>query len=71
MAHVSTSVPVKASPFSGFFEGFFSCLVHIAEANARVAQIENLQRMTDEQLAAKGLKRSDIARHVFRDILYI
>lgn len=41
----------------------------LAKANSRIAKIEALSAMTDEQLAAKGLRREDIARYVFRDYM--
>lgn len=40
-------------------------------ANARIEKVTRLQNKSDEELAELGLKREDIARHVFRDILYI
>ena len=33
--------------------------------------IDESQSMSDEQLAKRGLKREDIARHVFRDLFYM
>ncbi|WP_071672417.1 hypothetical protein [Nioella nitratireducens] len=41
------------------------------EARSRAGEISRLQSMSDAELARMGLKRDDIARHVFRDILYI
>lgn len=46
---------------------FFS----IAEANRRMHQVEVLQSKSDKELAALGLRREDIARHVFFDTLYM
>ncbi|NIZ61506.1 DUF1127 domain-containing protein [Sedimentitalea sp. CY04] len=43
----------------------FTGLVNVAEANPRYLEVQKLQAMTDEQLAAKGLKRDDIVMHVF------
>ena len=37
----------------------------------RLAEVERLQAMSDEDLAKRGLKRADIVRHVFHDLLYI
>ena len=59
--------------------GFLSSLIdgltrgfgQIAEANWRVREIERLNAMSDDALAAKGLKREDIARHVFRDVAWM
>ncbi|WP_420863123.1 DUF1127 domain-containing protein [Algirhabdus cladophorae] len=46
----------------------FSAFNVAVEANGRMARVEALQALSDEQLAAKGLRREDIARHVFSDI---
>jgi len=43
----------------------FTGLVNVAEANSRYHEVQNLQAMSDEQLAKKGLKRDDIVMHVF------
>lgn len=54
---------ILATPFSAF--GRF--LVFAAENSTRMQTIERLNAMTDEQLAAKGLTRETIVRHVFAD----
>ena len=38
---------------------------------ARMVQLQQLQSKSDEELAAMGLKRDELARHVFRDIIYL
>jgi len=48
-----------------------NALVAIGEAHPRLRRVEALQRLSDEQLAARGLKREDIVRHVFRDVFYL
>ncbi|MGP6087191.1 DUF1127 domain-containing protein [Antarctobacter jejuensis] len=53
--------------FTSIFEG----LVRIAEANSRIKEVERLNAMSDAELDARGLKRTDIVRHVFRDAMYI
>jgi uncharacterized protein YjiS (DUF1127 family) len=40
-------------------------------AQSRADQVQRLNGMTDAELARIGLRREDIARYVFRDILYI
>ncbi|WP_137702993.1 hypothetical protein [Marimonas lutisalis] len=40
------------------------------EACSRRDQIAALEAKSDEELAAMGIKRDDIARHVFRDLFY-
>jgi hypothetical protein len=36
---------------------------------ARMLEFQRLDAMTDAQLQEKGLRREDIARHVFRDVV--
>lgn len=45
--------------------------VTITESNFRVREAERLQRLSDSQLAARGLRREDIARHVFKDLYHL
>lgn len=52
-----------AKPFSAI-NSFF---IALAEAGSRMQRIEALNAMSDEDLAAKGLSREDIVRHVFAD----
>lgn len=40
-------------------------------AQARAEEYERLNAMSDAQLAAQGLTREGIARHVFRDMLHM
>ncbi len=76
MAYIHTG----PNPFSGqrllgairrVFAAIGNMFVEIAETNARVRQIEKLNNKSDAQLAQLGLRREDIARHVFRDKFYI
>ncbi|QDC11618.1 DUF1127 domain-containing protein [Oceanicola sp. D3] len=53
------------------FDRVLSALVSLAEANPRMKAVSRLSAMSDEELAARGLKREDIVRHVFRDIYYV
>ena len=55
----------------GVFRAIGNALVTLGEANSRVRRAEALQALTDAELAAKGLKREDIPRHVFRDIFFV
>lgn len=41
----------------------------LADILARSSLIESLYRKTDAELAQLGLKREDIPRHVFKDML--
>lgn len=53
--------------FAGLGHGFAA----VAVARARMDQLERLNAKSDAQLGAMGLRREDIPRHVFRDILYL
>ncbi|MEH6645014.1 hypothetical protein [Sulfitobacter sp.] len=46
-------------------------LAKAAEASSRTRQVEVLQSKSDDELAALGIKRDDIAYHVFKDLFYV
>lgn len=41
------------------------------DRHSRRDQIDALHALSDAELAAKGIKRDEIARYVFRDLFYI
>lgn len=51
--------------------GFFETLARNSDALQRVYLIQRLNEKTDEELAELNIRREDIVRHAFRDILYI
>lgn len=53
--------------FASIGQGFNAYLA----ARSRIDQIERLEAMSDSQLAELGLKREDIPRYVFRDLLHL
>ncbi len=57
---------IAAAPF----RAVWNFLVAVGEANARVHRIEALQRLSDAELARRGIRREDIVRHVFADRLF-
>ncbi|WP_050929251.1 leucyl-tRNA synthetase [Aestuariivita boseongensis] len=73
MANITTNTNSAAWGFSlgGVFRAMGEALVTLSETNSRVRRVEALQALSDDQLAAKGLKREDIARHVFGDMFYL
>lgn len=71
MAHMQTTIAPRGNIIANFFESIFNGLMAISEANSRVREIEHLNAKSDEQLANMGLRRTDIARHVFRDRLFM
>ncbi len=53
--------------FAGLGQGFNAYLT----ARSRMNEVERLNARSDAELARIGLRREDIPRHVFRDILHI
>ena len=43
----------------------------MGEANPRLRRIEALQKLSDAELAERGIRREDIVRHVFHDVYYL
>ena len=56
---------------AGFFRAIGNGLVHLAESNHRVNRARTLMELSDEELAQRGLKREDVVKHVFSDIMYV
>jgi hypothetical protein len=54
-----------------FFHNLGNSIDLAASSNSRMRQMEQLNALSDAELTAKGLRREDIARHVFRDILNV
>lgn len=48
----------------------FDSFVRAAEASSRSQQIEALHAKSDAELAKMGIKRENIAHHVFNDLYY-
>lgn len=73
MADITTNTHAPARPFglSSMFRKIGTALVTLSEANSRVRRAEALQALSDAELAKRGLKREDIARHVFSDMFYL
>lgn len=65
MAYNSTSH--RPTGISRLFSGFGQSLT--AAVDARMHKIEQLNALSDAELSAKGLRRSDINRYVFRDVI--
>ena len=61
-ASLRQSVDVMLSRLSDRLEAY-------ANRRARRAEIEYLESLGDAELAARGIERDDIVRHVFRDRL--
>jgi uncharacterized protein YjiS (DUF1127 family) len=53
--------------FASIGQGFNAYL----ESQGRTEEIERLSSKSDKQLAEMGLRREDIPRYVFRDLIHI
>lgn len=51
------------------FNSIFEALIRVGEANSRVRRIEALCKLSDEELAARGMRREDIVRVVMHDFI--
>lgn len=75
MANYATQTTAPAFDLAALLRRGTSALgrffVMIGESNSRMRAVEQLNRMSDAQLAARGLKREDIVQHVFRDTYYV
>jgi hypothetical protein len=70
MADISTNTVMATSagnPIIRAFSWVGNLLVKMAEANPRMRQAEALAALSDQDLAKRGLRRQDIAMHVFGD----
>ncbi|MBD3678400.1 MAG: hypothetical protein HUJ27_08360 [Rhodobacteraceae bacterium] len=42
-----------------------------AEVKSRSAELDRLMALSDEELAARGMRRDEIPHYVFRDLYYV
>ncbi|WP_292286400.1 DUF1127 domain-containing protein [Marivita sp.] len=71
MAHTQTFQGQKPSFLANLIEGLTRGMGQVMDANSRIREVERLQMLSDESLAAKGIKREEITRHVFRDVFWM
>ncbi|KCV83227.1 hypothetical protein ATO10_00660 [Actibacterium atlanticum] len=50
---------------------FGKLAVAVAENNRYARQMQYLSGLSDKELEARGIKREDIAHHVFKELYYI
>ncbi len=67
----NTAADRSGNPLTTAFAAIGNWLISISESTARARRVEQLQNLSDAQLAELGIKRQDIVRHVFRDLYYI
>lgn len=73
MADITSQFTFADAPRSGFERMIASLQRGMAgyiDTRSRRDQIEALETKSDEELARIGLKRDQIAYHVFRDLFY-
>lgn len=73
MAHITAPSPLSAqfaAVFKSVSQAFSAWLMRVAERNSRGHEVARLEAMSDAELAKRGIKRGDIALHVFSDRLY-
>ena len=70
----TTTTDIQHTPRGGFLRRMFDAILRGLEAHAHVASrrhlIEALEAKTDAELAALGIRRDQIAQHVYRDLFY-
>ena len=63
--------PRKPNLFVRLGHAISDAMTRSAERQSRRAAILALEAKSDRELADMGLRRDEIAQHVFRDILYV
>lgn len=74
MAHVTDNTHIHTSflqVLKAPFAAIFNAMVMVGEASSRSQETQFLYSLSDEDLAARGLKREDIVRHVFRNYMHL
>lgn len=70
MAHTTSQPSAGFSftrPIVAFAHAFGAWIERIAEANSRQDEIKQLQSLSDEELARRGIRRDRIVYYVFAD----
>ena len=57
-----------AAPLAGFFTILANAVAFSSGAQERHDRVRRLETLSDAELAARGLTRDDIVRHVFADV---
>ncbi|SLN65072.1 hypothetical protein ROJ8625_03314 [Roseivivax jejudonensis] len=65
------SMPEHRTERRGVFKRVFGFLVMVGESNHRAHRVQELSKLSDRELEKRGLKREEIAHHVFRDMFYV
>lgn len=70
LTHSDSRAPLMAR-VDAFFAGLGQGMNAYILRKSRMADIVALNAKTDAELAALGITRDDIPRHVFRDMFYV
>lgn len=68
----TVSAPARSikSVVAHIFSSIGRFLVDLGEAHPRMRRVQQLQAMSDAELAKRGLQRDEIVRYVFQDMFY-
>ncbi len=61
----SVAHPGIFSSLGGVFKRIGLFLISISESNRRMVEFQRLAELSDAQLAEQGLRREELARHLF------
>lgn len=71
MAYITANAQPRKTIFFNPFAAIWNGLIAIAEKNTRLKMAEALHKLSDAELAERGLRRQDIAMYVFSDCYWI
>ncbi|HEU0221290.1 MAG TPA: hypothetical protein VFR34_03625 [Paracoccaceae bacterium] len=69
MHNVTQTLPASIAPFARIrrlFGGFVTVIDDLQALLSAADEFKRLDRLSDAQLAARGLSRSDLVQHAFR-----
>ncbi|TNF19210.1 MAG: DUF1127 domain-containing protein [Rhodobacteraceae bacterium] len=67
MAQATTNIHVETP---GLLARIWNYFVQTAANNPRLRKVDYLRSLSDEELAARGIRRDRIVHHVFADTMY-
>lgn len=63
--------PARRAPLAAVTDWLARRFERLAHAASRRDRIEALEALSDSELARRGIRRDEIAYHVFRDLFYV
>lgn len=67
-ATLKTAASGLGAHAAGALRALAKAVAQARGAQARYERLRRLHALSDEELSRRGLKREDLARHVFRDV---